>query len=109
MNTRHYSDKQEKSVAKTLCGHKNANSGATPFIKGDIQLKNFLIECKTVMQKKSSVTIKEEWLTKLKKEAFSMNKPYSMLAFNFGPGEKNFYILDENLICYIIELLNKED
>ena len=100
---------QEKAVAKKLGGRKNSNSGATPFIKGDVQFDNFLIECKTTTQKKTSITIKEEWLTKLRQEAFSMNKSYRMLAFNFGPGEKNFYILDENLVDYIIELINKEE
>ena len=109
MNTRKYSNMQEKHVAKVLGGKKNANSGATAFIKGDVQLDNFLIECKTVTQKKSSISIKQEWLNKLKKEAFSMNKPYSMLAFNFEPNGKNFYILDENFIYYIIQLLNKEE
>lgn len=109
MNTRKYSDIQEKHVAKVLNGKKNANSGATAFIKGDVQLDKFLIECKTVTKKKSSVSIKEEWLDKLKKEAFSMNKPYSMLAFNFEPNGKNFYILDEKFIYYIVQLLNEED
>lgn len=109
MNTRKYSNIQETQVAKALGGRKNANSGATAFIKGDVQLDNFLIECKTVTQKKSSISIKQEWLDKLKKEAFAMNKPYSMLAFNFEPGGKNFYVLDENFIKYVIELLNREE
>lgn len=109
MNTRKYSNIQETQVAKALGGRKNANSGATAFIKGDVQLNNFLIECKTVTQKKSSISIKQEWLDKLRKEAFAMNKPYSMLAFNFEPGGKNFYVLDENFIKYVIELLNREE
>lgn len=109
MNTRKYSNIQEKQVAKILNGKKNVNSGATAFIKGDVQLQNFLIECKTVTQPKSSVSIKHDWLIKLKKEAFAMNKPYSMLAFNFEPGGKNFYVLDENFIKYIIDLVNKEE
>lgn len=109
MNTRKFSNVQEKVVAKKLGGKKNSNSGATPFIKGDVQLENFLIECKTTTQKRTSISIKEEWLIKLKQEAFAMNKPYRMLAFNFGPGEKNFYIVDENLIKYVIDLINKEE
>ena len=109
MNTRSYSNVQEKQVAKALGGRKNVNSGATAFIKGDVQLKNFLVECKTVVQKKSSIAIKQDWLDKLKKEAFAMNKPYSMLAFNFEPNGKNYYVLDENLICYLLELLDREE
>ena len=26
-----------------------------------------------------------------------MGKPYSALAFNFGPNQKNYYIIDEDL------------
>lgn len=109
MNTRKYSNIQEKAVAKTLGGRKNVNSGATAFIKGDVQLDKFLVECKTVTTPKASVSIKCDWLEKLKKEAFAMNKPYSMLAFNFKPGGKNYYVLDENVMVYLISLLNKEE
>ena len=37
MDTRHYSKKQEKRVAKNLGGKVNANSGATGFYKGDVR------------------------------------------------------------------------
>ena len=106
--TRYYSALQEKQVAKKLGGKVNANSGATDFIKGDIRLEDILVECKTVMEDKKSVSIKADWLTKLREEAFAMNKPYTMLAFNFKPGGEIFYVLDEKFIYYIIELMNKE-
>ena len=108
-STRYYSSQQEKYVAKKLGGKVNANSGATDFIKGDVLVNDILVECKTVMQKKNSVSIKKEWLDKLKKEAFSTNKIYRMLAFNFEPNGEMFYILDEKFIYSIIELLNKEN
>ena len=44
MNTRYYSKKQENKVAKKLKGKRTANSGATPFQKGDVVTNNFLIE-----------------------------------------------------------------
>ena len=47
MDTRHYSKKQEKRVAKNLGGKVNANSGATGFYKGDVRTDYLLVECKT--------------------------------------------------------------
>ena len=53
-NTRYYSSKQEKAVAKVIGGRTTANSGATDFSgKGDILTsgnyeESFLIECKTI-------------------------------------------------------------
>ena len=49
------------------------------------------------------MSIKKDWLEKNAKEALFMGKPYSVLAFSFGPDEKNYYILDENLF---LEVLN---
>lgn len=105
--TRYFSDKQEKSVAKAVGGKQTANSGATPFSKGDISTKNFLIECKTSTTEKQSFSIKKEWLKKNEEEAFAMGKFYSALAFDFGDGE-NHYVIDEELFIllnrYIDEL-----
>lgn len=103
--TRDYSNVQEKSVASALGGKVVANSGATAFLKGDVSLDNALVECKTVMKKQSSISIKEEWLIKLREEACNMGKDYYALAVNFGPKEKNFYVIPEWMMQ---ELLDKE-
>lgn len=93
--TRHYSLKQEKDVAKKIKGNVAPNSGATPYVKGDVLSDNWLIECKTCMKPKYSFSIKKEWLEKNKEEQVFMRKDFSALAFNFGPGQDNYYILDE--------------
>lgn len=93
--TRYYSKKQEKYVADKFNGERTLNSGATPYQKGDIKLEDMLIEAKTKTTASESISIKKEWLEKNNKEALFMGKKYSALVFNFGPNEKNYYILDE--------------
>ncbi len=95
MNTRKYSSKQEKYVAKQLGGRVQPNSGATPFMKGDIVMDNWLLECKTQMTDKKSITIKKDWLDKLEEERFAMRKQNMALVFNFGPGQENYYVVTE--------------
>lgn len=67
------------------------------FQKGDVTLDNFLIECKTKTSPSESISIKKEWINKNKEESLFMGKPYSAIAFNFGPDEPNYYIIDEEL------------
>lgn len=97
MNTRKFSSKQEKLVAKSLKGKVQPNSGATPFLKGDVVADDWLIECKTQMTDKQSMSIKKEWLEKLEEERFAMRKANMALAFNFGPGQQNYYVVTENV------------
>jgi len=107
MNTKQYSNKQEKRVAKKLDGKVNSNSGATDFYKGDVSTDKMLIECKTSVKEVKSTSIKKEWLVKLKEEKFSMGKYHSALAFDFGDGEDYFIIdgdLMELLAIYLDEL-----
>lgn len=113
MNTRKYSKAQEKHVAKTHSsygGKVQANSGATMFQKGDVVLKDWLIECKTAVTEKLSMSIKKDWIEKLKLEKFSMNKPFWALIFNFGGlgNKENYYIIDERMFSKLLELLQKE-
>lgn len=103
--TRFYSNKQEKQVAKAIGGKQTSNSGATAFQKGDVFTDDWLIECKTSTSEKKSFSIQKEWLEKNKEEAFSMNRQYSALVFNYGPDEKNYYILDEHTFKIFLELL----
>ena len=107
MNTRKYSKNQESRVAKNLKGKRQANSGATPFFKGDVVTEHFCIECKTSMTEKKSTSIKRDWVDKLKEEAFAMGKPYWAVAFNFGglDNPENFYVIDEKLFLRLINYL----
>ena len=109
--TRAYSKKQENYVAKKFGGDRVKNSGATLFSKGDVNLdkQSFLIECKTKTSPSESISIKKEWLEKNTKESLFMGKKYSALAFNFGPNEKNYYIIDEYLFELLLDKLDKDD
>lgn len=106
MNTRKFAKKQEQTLASLLNAKRQANSGATPFAKGDVKTRGILIECKTCVSDKKSFAIKKDWLEKNKEEAFAMGKDYAVLAFNFGPGQKNYYILDEKAFLAVKEILD---
>lgn len=104
--TRYFSANQEKFVAKNINGVVTKNSGATTFNPGDIESENFLIECKTKMKSSQSISIKKEWLNKIKAESAIANKPYTALIFNFGPDEENYAIIDLQLFNLLQELIN---
>lgn len=106
--TRHYSKQQETKVASKLGGKRTLNSGATPYQKGDVLTEQFLLECKTKTSSSASMSIQKEWLEKNEKEALFMGKPYSALVFNFGPGERNYYIIDEYLFELLLAALEQE-
>lgn len=110
-NTRKFSKKQEDRVAKATGGKRVANSGATVFRKGDVNAGLFCIECKTAITRKKSMSILEEWITKLKEEAFAMRKPFWAIAFNFGglDNRENFYIISEDLFVKLSEMLQEEN
>lgn len=106
--TRWYSHRQEKSVAKVVDGKQTANSGATTFQKGDVVTDNWLIECKTMTEERKSFTVKREWLTKNKEEAFSMGKEYNALVFDFGDNGQRYYIIDERTFKLLKEVCDEE-
>lgn len=107
MNTRYYSKNQEKRVAKATKGRRTANSGATAFQKGDVITREFLIECKTKVAHSESFTIKKEWLDKNQEEAFAMGKNHSALCFDFGPGSKQYYVIDNRLFQILQNFLEE--
>ncbi len=108
-STRYYSDKQEKSVCKLLGANQSPNSGAGKFRKGDVFTESFLIECKTCMKDKDSFSIKKDWIIKNKAEAFTQRKSNQAIAFNFGPDQENYFVINEKLMKYLIEKLREED
>lgn len=109
--TRYYSDIQEKSVCKLLNAYQQSNSGAGLFRKGDCVQKEalLLIECKTCMTDKESISIKKEWITKNKEERFTQRLSNSCVAFNFGPNQPNYFIIDEKLMKFLVEKLIEEE
>lgn len=102
ISTRQASKKQENKVAKLLGGRVQPNSGATDFRKGDVTTKDMLIECKTSMTEKKSVSIQKEWLEKNQQEAFAMNKRKSALCFDFGD-DIRYYVIDEKTFKEMVE------
>ena len=109
--TRFYSSRQEKTVAKAVGGRQTANSGATMFGgKSDVSIGSlFSLECKTKTSPSESISIKKEWLEKLAREAVSDGHPYSALAFNFGPDQENYYIIDEYLFQDLVDYLSMKE
>lgn len=110
--TRYYSSKQEKKVAKSLLGKLTPNSGATKLGgKADVNIDNLIsIECKTKTKHSDSISIKKEWFTKNKESTLIDSTKYEVLAFNFGPNEPNYYVIDEKLFIDFVEYLkNKEE
>ena len=109
-STRYYSDKQEKSVCKLLGAQQVANSGAGKFMKGDCVHKqaSLLIECKTTMQPKDSVSIKKSWILKNKEEAFANRLDNSCVAINFEPDGPNYFVIDEKLMRFLVEKLEED-
>lgn len=105
--TKYYSNIQEKAVAKALGGRQVRGSGASPFSLGDVRLEKVLVECKTSTVQKSSYSVKKSVLDKIRKEAIEMGKYYSMLAFNFGPESKNYYVIDEDTAKFLVEMIDK--
>ena len=106
--TRHYSKKQEAAVAKYLGGKRVSNSGATRFDKGDVQLSDWLIECKTKTSQSKSFTVQKEWLEKNREEAFAMGKHNSALCFDFGDIVR-YYIIDEKSFGKLVQAIRDEE
>lgn len=106
--TKYYSNIQEKSVAKSLGGTQVRGSGASSFSKGDVRLDKILIECKTSETLKTSYSVKKRILEKAKEEARAMHKYYSILAFNFGPGTENYYVIDEDTAKFLVDKITEE-
>lgn len=107
--TRYYSDKQEKRTAKVLGGSVQVGSGCSSFAKGDVSTEKCLIECKTSVTEKKSFSIKRDVLDKIEEQAFSMKKPYPILAFNFGEDTPNYYVLNERTFKQFQDFLESFD
>lgn len=109
--TRYYSDLHEKSVCRALGATQTPNSGATKWKKGDVVQRqaSLLIECKTVMTEKQSVSVKKEWIDKNKEEAFSNRLDNNCLCINFGPGSDNYYVISEKLMKFLVQKLEEEN
>ncbi len=110
-STRAVADRQEKSVCKDINGYQQPSSGSGKFRKGDVFNKeaSILVECKTCMIDKDSFSIKKDWIIKNKEEKFSQRLSNSCIAFSFGPGQENFYVINSKLMRFLIEKLEEDN
>lgn len=110
-STKYYSNLQEQHIAKLVQGECQPNSGATPYRRGDVSStgeNSWLIECKTSMTPKQSFSIKKEWLRLIREEAIQLGKMNYALAFNYGPNQENYFILNEKKFKELIDESNFE-
>ena len=106
-NTRYYSSRQEKQVAKAVGGRVTANSGATVFGAGDVLADDWLLECKTVTEPRQSMSVKKDWIDKNREEAFQMGKHHSAVVIQFEPDGENHYIISEKDFKFLMEAYNE--
>jgi len=107
--TRYFSSHQEEKVAKLLGGHTQPNSGATPFFKGDVIAKDFVIECKTTTTLRKSFSIKQQWLADANMERIQMRKGYCALAFSFCDKGQNYFVVDEETFAKMFHALMEHE
>ena len=110
-STRYFSTNQENDICKKFGATRQPNSGAGLFRKGDCINYNasLLIEAKTTTSDKESFSIKKEWITKNKEEAFTQRVFNGCIAFNFGPNQSNYFVIDEKLMKFLVEKLEEEN
>ena len=101
-STRDYSHEQEVRVAEILGGKVVVNSGATPFKKGDVETDSWLIECKTTMSVKESMSVKAEWLRGIKEEAIGMRKKHSAVVISMDM-EHDYVVLPIDEFVRLLE------
>ena len=110
MNTRYFSDKQEKHIAKVTGGKVQSNSGGTKFGGGDVHTDKFFIEAKTPTKEQTSFTIKKEWIIKMREQAYEQGKEESVLAFRFDPNiDTDLYVLSQRQFLEYLRYKEESD
>lgn len=85
-NHKDKSDKHEKRIAKKLKGQVQRGSGAVRHRRGDVKLKELLVECKRTDQ--VGISIKRQWIEKITMEAVSTGKTPA-ISLEFGINDKD--------------------
>ena len=99
---------QEKEVANKLGGGITPASGGTKFDGGDVKVGDMLVECKTVTKDQTSFSIKQEWLDKIKEQAFEQGCSMSSLVFRFGPNQKDYAVVDIDIFNELLSAYQRE-
>lgn len=100
---------QEKQIAKLINGQVQPASGGTPTGGGDVLTDNWFLECKTVISKKDSYSVKKSILDKMNEQKFEQRKDYCALAFRFEPEGRDYFIVDTDTFRHMMECTNKID
>ena len=98
---------QESSLAKLLGGRVVAGSGCGQFNNGDVEVGDFLIECKTVTKSQTSFSVKKEWLDKIEEQRFECGKLYGALAFRFNPTGDDYIVLKDTDFQVLLQYLKE--
>ena len=72
---------QERRLARDTGGREQPRSGAHPILKGDVDAGTLLIEAKWTS--KLSMSIKQDWLVKITREAQALDGKTPALAIEF--------------------------
>lgn len=73
-NTKTFSNKQEKMIAKELGGYQIGMSGAAPTAPGDVKTYEWLIECKTHTTSDHPIAFNLDVWKKIEDEAIGMSR-----------------------------------
>lgn len=81
-----HGQKSEKRVLNDMGAEETIASGALPFAKSDGTTVEFRVECKSTV--KESISIKHNWLTKIRDEAIETNRvPVLTISFVDAQGQ----------------------
>jgi hypothetical protein len=97
MDKRKAADRQEKRITKSLNelglqARKQMASGSMWFAKSDVVSSIFQVEAKTKMKPSKVMSVKLEWLEKIKMEALESSK-LPLLVISFGDN-KDYVMMD---------------
>lgn len=104
-----YSASQENDIARLLGGKVQSNSGGTRFGGGDVQTAQFFIEAKTPTKEQTSFSVKEEWIDKMREQAFEQGKYHSALAFRFSPDGDDYFVINSRLMAELVKYLESSE
>ena len=79
-NVKDYGNRNEKEIAKEIGAKRTPNSGATPFMKGDMFMGKVMFDIKSTKHNQFILTV--DTLAKLEEDAFS-NRKIPVLLLNF--------------------------
>lgn len=100
---------QEKRITRNLKeiglqARTQMASGAIWFAKSDVISDLFQIEAKTKATKSKSISVKEEWHSKIEQEAFEATK-IGVLVYSFGGNTDYFSMRDRDFLSLVEELV----